>query len=214
MSKYKCSLCDYVSDIKKSIEKHINNKTLCGEGVAEILEIPTEIKCDHCNKEFATRPNLTRHLKNCKTKKNNIESKVELLENKLDEANKKLAESLKKEKENEIKKDQTSGVRVFLDKNAIRAEARKLYCKHFELICVHCKSDDQDLMQIAHIKALKDFTTSCLIGDINKLSNIICLCANCHLSLDKSKSFKVQRTATLYSFIIRHLSSIADYEIL
>lgn len=83
MSQFKCSLCNYVGDRKDYIQKHINNKTKCGEGIPEILEISIEISCGHCKKTFATKPSMKRHLKNCKVKKSNIEEELEKVKQEL-----------------------------------------------------------------------------------------------------------------------------------
>jgi hypothetical protein len=89
---FACSVCNYTSERKECVTAHINNKkTKCGEGIPEIIEIPVDIHCEFCNKEFATRPNLKRHLKTCKSKKINLEKEVKDLKEKLDEANRQLA---------------------------------------------------------------------------------------------------------------------------
>jgi hypothetical protein len=80
---FSCSLCNYKSGIKKSVERHISRKISCGEGIPEIIEITAKISCDSCNKPFSTRPNLSRHLKTCKVKKQNLEKKVADLEKEL-----------------------------------------------------------------------------------------------------------------------------------
>ena len=76
---FQCSLCYYTSELKVNVLKHINRQNKCGEGVAEILEIEIEIKCEFCEKEFNTVPSMKRHLKTCKVKKsksNSIEKEL------------------------------------------------------------------------------------------------------------------------------------------
>lgn len=41
----------------------------------------------------------------------------------------------------------------------------------------------------------------------NCMCNLIGLCPNCHIDLDKHKKFEVTRTATLHSMIIKLLYS-------
>jgi uncharacterized Zn-finger protein len=61
-----CSLCEYVSLRKSSIVRHINRNQSCGSGIKEIIQIPTEINCKYCHKNFSTKANLIRHQKdNC-----------------------------------------------------------------------------------------------------------------------------------------------------
>ena len=69
MSKFGCSLCTYVTTQKKNVERHINRKNKCSDGVAEIIMIPVEIACKYCNKSFASLCNLNRHMHICKVKK-------------------------------------------------------------------------------------------------------------------------------------------------
>jgi hypothetical protein len=64
-----CSICEYTSCRKNNVVKHINRKKTCGPGVKEIIEIPIEIKCEHCSKNFSTKENLKDHTNNnCKEK--------------------------------------------------------------------------------------------------------------------------------------------------
>ncbi len=77
--KYNCSLCDYSSDNKHCVIKHINRKIKCKEeGDGNVIEVNDEIKCEFCNKNITTKPNLTKHLKICKVKKVNIEKELKI----------------------------------------------------------------------------------------------------------------------------------------
>jgi hypothetical protein len=73
---YKCSVCDYESDKKYNVEKHINKKLSCGEGVKTIIENKVNYLCEYCNKKSTNKSNLSRHLKTCKVKKENLEKQV------------------------------------------------------------------------------------------------------------------------------------------
>ena len=71
-----CSVCNYNSGIKKSVERHINKKTKCGNGNPEIVEVEVNINCEYCNKSFKTKPSLNRHGVICKVKKENLEKEL------------------------------------------------------------------------------------------------------------------------------------------
>lgn len=62
---FACSVCQYTSDRKHCVKKHINRVNKCGEN-PQIVEIPIEIKCEHCQKQYSTKPNLIGHYKICK----------------------------------------------------------------------------------------------------------------------------------------------------
>jgi len=67
MSSYKCSKCNYTSNTKGLVKKHIDNVSKC-EG-AELLEEIVKVQCDICNKEFDTLKGLEEHKKRCIKKK-------------------------------------------------------------------------------------------------------------------------------------------------
>jgi hypothetical protein len=69
--------------VKTNVNQHINKKTSCGEGIPELIEVPTNTDCEYCNKTFTTLPSMHRHLKTCKVKKSNLEEQVKVLEKKL-----------------------------------------------------------------------------------------------------------------------------------
>ncbi len=72
---------------------------------------------------------------------------------------------------------------------------------------MHCKHHGS--VQVCHIKPISEFSKLSTIEEINDLSNLIGLCPNCHIDLDKHKKFEVTRTSILHGNIIkrkRHLS--------
>ncbi len=91
-----CSVCEYTSTQKEHVLTHINSrKRSCGPGDKTIVEIPIEIKCKYCQKNFSTTRILERHLRNtCRNKKNILE-----------EENKKLREKVK-----ELEKSQSTTI--------------------------------------------------------------------------------------------------------
>jgi hypothetical protein len=68
---FKCSGCNYLSDLKNNVKRHILTKQECKKSNIVIIEL--DIICDYCKKSFATKPNLNKHLKLCKIKKVDIE---------------------------------------------------------------------------------------------------------------------------------------------
>jgi hypothetical protein len=84
MTNFKCSLCDYTTDNKQSIKRHVDNrKVKCGEGIPEIIEIKVDINCEYCNNTFKTRSSLNRHIKTCKVKKANQDEEIIKLKEKV-----------------------------------------------------------------------------------------------------------------------------------
>jgi len=62
-----CSICEYISSKKGNVTRHIKTKKGCNIG--EVVEIPVEIRCDFCNKNFSTKEILKEHQKKiCKQK--------------------------------------------------------------------------------------------------------------------------------------------------
>lgn len=89
--------------------------------------------------------------------------------------------------------------------NNIRAKARRKYKKHFKLVCAHCKNSTEANIQICHIKPISNFDPASDESEINALSNLIALCANCHLDLDKSKNPEVLKTVAEHSANVESL---------
>lgn len=71
--------------------------------------------------------------------------------------------------------------------NAVRAHARK-FMKQSNIVkeCIKCKTNEfKDILEVCHIKALKDFSEETLIKEVNSLNNLIYLCPSHHTLLDK-----------------------------
>ena len=68
---FSCSVCNYTSDKRANIKRHITKKNKCGESDSDpqIIEIPIVIQCEYCKKQYKTKPSLKRHLKTCKVLK-------------------------------------------------------------------------------------------------------------------------------------------------
>jgi hypothetical protein len=86
MPEYKCSLCNYTTNYKTHINDHINRKNKCvPEGKPIALEIDLDFSCNYCNGSLTSKSNLTRHLKTCKVKKENLEKELIVKNNEVKE---------------------------------------------------------------------------------------------------------------------------------
>lgn len=81
---FKCSVCDYSSFYRYSLERHIEKQKKCGDNPS-IIEIPANISCEYCNKQYKTHKNLIQHLKICKIKKSSLEKELESVKKELNE---------------------------------------------------------------------------------------------------------------------------------
>jgi hypothetical protein len=91
MSMYKCSACDFKSDYKSNVVKHINKTKKCANvDTFEVIKLNVEIRCDYCDKEFSDKNGKNRHLKICKFKPND-KSRIKELEDKVAELSGKLS---------------------------------------------------------------------------------------------------------------------------
>jgi hypothetical protein len=89
MTEYACSMCKYTSTQQINVINHIKRKKSCGQGNKEIIEIPIEIKCDFCNKNFSCTKTLNYHIKHsCKHKDDAKDAKIKELEKELRESRK------------------------------------------------------------------------------------------------------------------------------
>jgi hypothetical protein len=87
---FSCSKCNYSSDIRENVVRHINKKIKCGND-PEIIKNNIEICCEFCKKTLKFKSSLVRHLKVCKVKKINLEKELEIEKKKNNELEKKLA---------------------------------------------------------------------------------------------------------------------------
>ncbi len=80
---FKCSSCSYCTPYKISAERHINKQKKCGQNPS-IVEVPSVIVCEYCNKSYASRDNLTKHYKICEikesAKKEDLKKEIQRLE--------------------------------------------------------------------------------------------------------------------------------------
>jgi len=81
-----CSICEYTSKKKDNVIQHFKRKKSCGSGIKEVIEIPAEISCEFCDKNFSCATSLQYHIKNsCKEKDKVLKEEIRKLkeENKL-----------------------------------------------------------------------------------------------------------------------------------
>ncbi len=121
--KYKCSRCEYNSENRTTVKRHIEKTSDCSvvvnDVVKQLVQIEFNILCKHCGKSFHNNSNLGRHQKSsCKVLKANRES---VLEAEL--------EKLKKELEEAKSKPQTV-VNQYIQNNFIVNGYRKTSFEH------------------------------------------------------------------------------------
>jgi dynactin complex subunit len=211
---FKCSNCDYKSTQKNKISRHINKINKCGDNPVIVL-LNVDISCEYCKKSCRTRPSLNRHFTTCKIIKENTEIKLEIEK----DNNKKLEKQSEydnlqrkydnlQKKYNKLEKTLESFLKIEkkvlgnTNVETIRSQARKKYKNSSKnMNCVHCKHSGST--QVCHIKAISDFDKLSTIEEINDITNLIGLCPNCHIDLDKHKKFEVLRTTTLHSMLVK-----------
>ncbi len=216
MPEFKCSSCDYISVKKCHAERHIYNNLKCKELLSTITTIDIDFPCEHCKKTFTLKSNLDRHLKTCKFKNTVKDEEIIVLKEKLSmvenfneyksKLNKKYEELKDVNEKNEkiiesLVKTNSKKILGNTPVETIRSQARKKYKEIFkDMKCVHCKHEGST--QVCHIKAISEFSKISEIEEINEMSNLIGLCPNCHVDLDKHKKFEVTRTAKLHSMLV------------
>lgn len=75
------------------------------------------------------------------------------------------------------------GKRNYQKNSRIREWARKIMLASGQAkVCKFCPYDKA--LEVCHIKAIKDFSESSLVSEINSLDNLMYLCRNCHWEFD------------------------------
>jgi len=98
---FACSVCHYTSDKKEHVTRHILKKKSCGPGLKEIVEIPNEINCEYCDKNFTTLAILKKH------QKDSCKSRLDILEEKNKRQEEKIKELEKRPQQIDDKEDQS-----------------------------------------------------------------------------------------------------------
>jgi len=56
MNMYKCSVCDFSSDYRSNVVKHISKTKKCTDvDNLYVIKLNVEIKCEYCNKNFSDK---------------------------------------------------------------------------------------------------------------------------------------------------------------
>ncbi len=192
---YYCSVCNYKNDRKLCVKQHINRKNKCGENPI-ILTRDIVISCEYCGNNFSSSRGLKVHIKqSCKVLKSDREAKLE-------QENKELREKLASKSEaNKVLKTFPIEKLSSESKGKIRTQARKIYeSSKFNMVCLHCEHDRG--VQVCHIRELSSFNEGDSSEEINHISNLIGLCANCHYDLDKMRDPDVTRTTEIYKRLV------------
>jgi hypothetical protein len=178
---FHCSACDYKSYVKKAVERHLTRQKPCGTGIREVVEIPIEIKCDNCNKNFSTMASLTEHKKShCKKKDQSVSENIKdivIIELKEEiDALKTYIEKTTLETEKEDKKD-NKRTRI----NAVLRQAvwhnnigKKIGC--IECPCCHINEITQMNFAAGHVISVKN-------GGGDNIDNLLPICTLCNSSM-------------------------------
>ena len=102
-------------------------------------------------------------------------------------------ECRKKEQRNEFLE---RTLRSFIDEDmtysthkcgTIRKKSRKILEEsNVEKVCAYCKNHDfDDILEVHHIKGIMSFDRDTKMNEINSISNLVWLCPNHHIMLEK-----------------------------
>lgn len=195
---YKCSVCDYTSPFKITIERHMIKKKKCGDNPT-IIEVPVHIKCEFCNKLYKTRDNLTKHLKFCKIKNNEIllpiePEIIETLNN--DSILKEIIENLKKENESlKIKlsekqkpnyKSKLNSVLRFAVWNSVIGNKIAVH----KCLCCNSNEISQQNFQCGHVVSRNN-------GGEDIIDNLVPICGSCNSSMGSTDMDSFIKTLTV-----------------
>jgi predicted HNH restriction endonuclease len=215
MVEYECPRCGFSADHKSNITVHIDRKKLCKATKLDVSLI--EYREQILDRTFFKIYKFAKEIENIKKENSKFENEIKKIveENKkLRDENKSIKEENKKLRDSDKKLENTINIMSrMVDKKilsnvrieTIRSQARKIYKEKFPtMICAHCKHTGST--QVCHIKPIADFDDFSLVSEINDIKNLIGLCPNCHIDLDKHKKFEVTRTAALHRIIVDKLS--------
>lgn len=155
-TKFFCSFCNKIFSRKKSLVR--NKNVFCSKECRKLFKIEQiKVFCKKCGKDI-NRQQLQDTRKLCETCRFNKTNEIPFL-------------TL-----NELK---TSSKNFH---SRIRDLARNVY-KNSGLPLKCCCGYDK-YIEIAHIKAIKDFSRESLLKEINNINNLVALCRNCHWEYD------------------------------
>lgn len=205
MTEYSCSICSYISTRKEHVINHINKKKKCGEGIADIITIPNEIKCDTCDNKFTSTISLNLHKnKFCKNiykdlkidfekEFNNLQIEHEKLKNTEKEFNnlqieyEKLKEKLKetqiKPKE-KYKQKLSTVLRFAVWNNTIGQKVAVHKC-----LCCNSNEISQQNFQCGHV-------ISRFNGGEDVIDNLVPICGTCNGSMGTADMDSFMKTLT------------------
>lgn len=77
---FKCSICDFTSQQKACVQRHINRKNKCGDN-PYVITIDGNVTCEYCNLVCKTRYIVNNHYKVCKQRGNSKLGELKELNN-------------------------------------------------------------------------------------------------------------------------------------
>ena len=178
-----CSVCEYTSSQKICVIRHINKKQSCGPGIKEIVEIPIEIICEYCNKNFTTKKNMKDHQTTCKLKDKMKDEEIR----KLKAENKMLKEEMKRLRKHIENND------ILLNKSTRKSIPKsvrdQLWMKYYKEISGPCYVCEDTItirnFQAGHVISVKE-------NGSDHIDNLRPICSSCNTSMGSHnlESFK------------------------
>ena len=174
-----------VSD--KTLREYLDNPNRCGNCGKPILPQDGLHRADNMPYSLRKR-NYCGH--SCAAKKNNLSShfpkrqpKVKICTCGIEYTGpKKICDECTRRRQNQRQETLDARIKKNTRTQAIAKDARNSV-KSRVMICQRCGYDKH--VDCCHIKAIKDFSDDTLVSDINKPSNLIMLCRNCHWEFDR-----------------------------
>ena len=175
---YACSICQYSSLKKQHVVSHINKKKTCGPGLREVIEIPIEMKCKYCDKDFSCLTSLNYHVKH--TCKNKDDAKDEEIR-KLKEENKQLKQVTINNSVNSV-----NNINIFIVNNYENTSLEKLTDKDYNKIINSSEEPYQiipNFIKYVHFNDKIPENNNICISNRNKNNKFIGIVRNGHLEV-------------------------------
>ena len=195
---YKCSGCNYTSDIKQRISRHQKSKNLkCVDSF--IIEEKISIICEYCNKSFSVKKSLQRHYKTCKKNTDIISAEVKQLREEVNQ----MKNNNKGDIVNTITNNTTNNVTINVQLNGYRdSSINHIDNRHFENIVKKMTYMIPDIVQLVHFNEKVPENHNICIKNINGKYALV---------YNGEKWIKMSKTDVINDLIIIHEMNIRNW---